>query len=1068
MDSLPIAVRAYLDVPTRAGACPDRPAWTRVADPGPSKWSLVFDTETTTDAAQQLRFGTYQIREGDRLDEAGFFYDPETLAPSELALLKHYAHDTGQQCMPVVDFIEQKLYGVGYELGATIVGFNLPFDLARLAIRHASARGKAMRGGFSFKLSPDKTHPPVQVKHLSRRAALIRFAATRRQCTPHGQRRRGLWVPARRGYFVDVKTLAAALTARTFSLGSLAKFLGLSEGKLTTDQHGGLLTEDYLRYAVRDAEVTWQCYRKLRTRYLQHGLTGTPVHRVLSEAGLGKAYLKEMGIRPWREVQPDVPPELTGQIMSSYYGGRSEVRIRRQVTEVAYCDFLSMYPTVCTLMGLWQFVIADSMQWHDATANVKNLLEAVTLDQLQTAEFWKRLPVLVQIAPDDDLLPIRACYGSDPQHTIGLNHLTSPSPLWFTLADCIASKLLTGKTPRILQALRFEPGPVQPNLRPIAIAGNRAYRIAPTSDDFYRRLIDLRQQTRHRMQGAEGAARDRLDAEQLGLKILANATSYGIFAEINVDESPQKDVACYGPDGEACRARVSKMETPGRYFHPLLAALITGAARLMLATAERLAADAGIGWVLCDTDSLAIAKPDAMPRNEFDATVAAILAWYVPLNPYTEKGSLLKMEPPNFAIGKPRQREPLFAFAVSAKRYALFNLDAIGRPILRKASAHGLGHLIAPYREADVAGRDIPSPQVDLTEIGVDRWEHDLWYRIVCAALDGHPEHVETRNLPNFDQPAVSRYAATTPELLRWFKHYNRRKPYRQQVRPFGFLLAYQGRSMTEFRLTERQRVVPTHSHKSTAHRARMTTTRVDAPQAVAPFDRNSAKAAKRCFDRNSGQPVPVSRLKSYGQALLRYHLHPETKFEGGRFTDRGLTRPRHIEATAVELIGKEANRWEEQFYLGADPEAQNEFGIAPRDRERMLATVRNAAKLHGIEVLANRAKLSRQHVHDVVAGRKRASDSALIALTRASGSLTPVQPSVEELLTAVRERCRKLGCRGFARLAGVNDSNLGRILAGSRRPSAATVSRLARALQHISKTETVHAESKDRLADHH
>ena len=221
---------------------------------------------------------------------------------------------------------------------------------------------------------------------------------------------------------------------------------------------------------------------------------------------------------------------------------------------------------------------------------------------------------------------------------------------------------------------------------------------------------------------------------------------------------------CYGPDGEACRGRVPNVETPGRYFHPLLATLITGAARLMLATAERLAADSGLGWVLCDTDSLAIAKPGAMPRDGFDATVAAILVWYVPLNTYTEKGSLLKMEPPNFAIGKPSQRGPLFAFAVSAKRYVLFNLDAKGRSILRKASAHGLGHLIAPYQEADVVGRDgMPAPQVSLTELGVEPREHDLWYRIVCAAFDGDPEQGETVDLPNFDQPAVSRYAATTP-----------------------------------------------------------------------------------------------------------------------------------------------------------------------------------------------------------------------------------------------------------------------------------------------------------------
>ena len=50
-----------------------------------------------------------------------------------------------------------------------------------------------------------------------------------------------------------------------------------------------------------------------------------------------------------------------GIIMSTYYGGRSEVRFRRvRIAQVLYCDFLSMYPTVCTLMGLWRFVIAEA------------------------------------------------------------------------------------------------------------------------------------------------------------------------------------------------------------------------------------------------------------------------------------------------------------------------------------------------------------------------------------------------------------------------------------------------------------------------------------------------------------------------------------------------------------------------------------------------------------------------------------------------------------------------------------------------------------------------------------
>jgi hypothetical protein len=135
--------------------------------------------------------------------------------------------------------------------------------------------------------------------------------------------------------------------------------------------------------------------------------------------------------------------------------------------------------------------------------------------------------------------------------------------------------------------------------------------------------------------------------------------------------------------------------------------------------------------------------------------------------------------------------EPLHVLAVSAKRYALFNLDEQGRPLLRKISAHGLGHLLPPYGE-DQAQSAIPEPIVSLAELEAERWHHDLWYRIVEAALGDTPEQVRLDDLPGFERLAVSRYAATTPRLLRWFDRHNEKKSYSEQVRPFGFMLAYQ------------------------------------------------------------------------------------------------------------------------------------------------------------------------------------------------------------------------------------------------------------------------------------
>jgi hypothetical protein len=57
--------------------------------------------------------------------------------------------------------------------------------------------------------------------------------------------------------------------------------------------------------------------------------------------------------------------------------------------------------------------------------------------------------------------------------------------------------------------------------------------------------------------------------------------------------------------------------------------------------------------------------------------------------------------------------------------------------------------------------------------------------------------------------------------------------------------------------------------------------------------------------------------LKTYAQALAQYHLRPEAKFENGDYFDSGPTRCRHLQATQINYIGKEANRWEEQFFLG-------------------------------------------------------------------------------------------------------------------------------------------------------
>ena len=63
----------------------------------------------------------------------------------------------------------------------------------------------------------------------------------------------------------------------------------------------------------------------------------------------------------------------------------------------------------------------------------------------------------------------------------------------------------------------------------------------------------------------------------------------------------------------------------------------------------------------------------------------------------------------------------------------------------------------------------------------------------------------------------------------------------------------------------------------------------------IAPFERDSAKAAASAFDREGGGAVPADEFKTYAEALALFHLSAEDKFENGAPWDRGTTQRRHV-----------------------------------------------------------------------------------------------------------------------------------------------------------------------------
>jgi hypothetical protein len=180
--------------------------------------------------------------------------------------------------------------------------------------------------------------------------------------------------------------------------------------------------------------------------------------KAYSPASIGKAHLQAMGIRPILERQPDFPKKYLGYAQSAFFGGRTSAHIRKSPIPAVYTDFLSMYPTVNILMGLWDFVTAGEITIDEhCEREITEFLNGVSANYLFDPAAWKNLATFVQIVPDGDILPSRSKYATASNDwQVGVNHIYSDAEnsttLWFALPDVVASVILTGRIPKIVDA----------------------------------------------------------------------------------------------------------------------------------------------------------------------------------------------------------------------------------------------------------------------------------------------------------------------------------------------------------------------------------------------------------------------------------------------------------------------------------------------------------------------------------------------------------------------------------------------------------------------------------------
>lgn len=401
IDELDVAVRAYALRETQDGE-DERDAGPRTGGGGrrvPEHF-LIFDTETTVDETQRLLFGGWRYyrsvpaNPGVKLVwvSEGLFY-PDDLAerdPDGFAVLRSFdgrSLDTDPSQLDAnrrlrvvsqTQFLNSIVWRAAYQARAALVCFNWPFDVSRLARHAGEARNKSgqptiVDGGFSLLLWPydlngqrkqSRYRPSIAIKSIDSKRAFKRFKGPDRidfvDRIPEGEHEPDEdW--KFRGNFLDLRTLTFALTDRGYSLESGCEAFGVPYEKREVEL--GVITPEAVEYCREDVEATSRLCEATVNEFLRHPIK-LQAARAYSPATLGRSYLRAMRVTPPSQRQ-DFDPHLFGWAMSAYYGGRAECRIRKHAVPVVYLDFLSMYPTVCRLLGVWQQLTAKHVEVDD-------------------------------------------------------------------------------------------------------------------------------------------------------------------------------------------------------------------------------------------------------------------------------------------------------------------------------------------------------------------------------------------------------------------------------------------------------------------------------------------------------------------------------------------------------------------------------------------------------------------------------------------------------------------------------------------------------------------------------
>ena len=702
---------------------------------------LTMSTEATSDQQQTLTFGSCAVWINGTLHKICLFHD-ENLDEKKVDVIRQVGDTLQKQknCIVTIstknEFVTNVFYPYVYEARAKCVSFDLPYELSRMATSWGTA--KKIHDAFSMKLVENNPRlPAIRIKSINSNAAFIQFATPLRTKSEKKQ------VPTHkvyRGYFLDLKTLGYAMSSKSFD--------GINDVARTFEVDTNLkskkgITGDAISSNVEKTLTMHNLYCKIIS-VLQDTFLIKPhdSNKLYSPASIGKLYLEKLNIKPLLVNNPDFPKEVLGNLMTAFYAGRVETRIRKTPVPITYLDCTSTYPTLFSLMDMYSFLTAEKIENSVTTEQTQKFLDEITLQGISKKETWGNLATICKVVPDGHMIvPVRSGYGSKNAQNIGVNYLksTDGTSLWYAVSDLIASKLLTGHAPIIEKAITFSPVGIQQNIPDEKMEIFKGVAVNPKKENFIKHLIEKRLEMKQS-----------LDSEidktiQNTIKIIANTASYGIHIQVNSEKSEKQNesVTVYGIDEpfSVDQNTVSRKEIHARHFNPILGVFLPAAARLVLAAAESIVTSHREGYVsYMDTDSIMVSPKHATKIQKF----------FQKLNLYKNSDvQIFKVEKSDDG----KLLENVLFYGISSKRYVLFEHDEMeNRFNIHKFTFHGFAHLL---------------------DVDEERWWHDI--------LEMHyfPEKKQ-EILGKYDTKyAVSKMSITTPNVLKRFPN----------LRPFNRIL---------------------------------------------------------------------------------------------------------------------------------------------------------------------------------------------------------------------------------------------------------------------------------------